>query len=588
MTDFLENIIIDGRAKSGAWNNFENHKIYAEWLGKKLGYKKYEDWYNLTAPLIQNNYGSGILSKYYKNSSILFLKSIYPEYDWLEWLFTKTTNNFWKNKENRKKYAEWLSKILEIKETHNWYSITKDTIKNNYGASLNISSIKDLLKEIFPEEEWLEWKFTNTSKRFWKNFENHKKYAEWLGKKLNYKKPEDWYKLTRKDFIDNDGGTLLSSYNGSPIQFLRKIFPNEEWLEWKFGMAPLGFWKKSENRKKYMIWLSKILEIKETHNWYSITKDTIKNNYGASLNISSIKDLLKEIYPDYEWLEWKFVNTSLGFWQDIENHKKYSEWLGNKLKYNKPEDWYKLTRKDFIDNDGGTLLSSYYNGSPIQFLRKIFPNEEWLEWKFGMSSMGTWQNIENHKKYADWLFKELDYKNMEDWYKITQNDIHNKCGSGLLQSYYNSSPVLFLKTIYSNYKWDMSNFKKQYSKGQIEWLNYLLISTPDLVHILNNNNGEYKIPNSRYSADGYSQLKNTIFEYHGDYFHGNPKFYNPTEINKRCKVTYGELYENTLKKQQFCIDNGYKYCFIWESDWNKAKFGLIKFQKIIKNKLSLV
>ena len=173
-------------------------------------------------------------------------------------------------------------------------------------------------------------------------------------------------------------------------------------------------------------------------------------------------------------------------------------------------------------------------------------------------------------------------------YKTKIFTFYENHGSGLLVGYYNSSPVLFLKTIYPNYKWDMSKFKKQYSKGQIEWLNYLVISTPDLVHILNNNNGEYKIPNSRYSADGYSQLKNTIFEYHGDYFHGNPKFYNPTEINKRCKVTYGELYENTLKKQQFCIDNGYKYCFIWESDWNKAKFGLIKFQKIIKNKLSLV
>ena len=45
------------------------------------------------------------------------------------------------------------------------------------------------------------------------------------------------------------------------------------------------------------------------------------------------------------------------------------------------------------------------------------------------------------------------------------------------------------------------------------------------LHVINNDNGEYSIPNSRYHADGYSENKNLILEYHGDYWHGNPKIY---------------------------------------------------------------
>ena len=73
-----------------------------------------------------------------------------------------------------------------------------------------------------------------------------------------------------------------------------------------------------------------------------------------------------------------------------------------------------------------------------------------------------------------------------------------------------------------------------------------------------------------------------IFEYHGDFFHGNPKIYTPTDINTRVKKTHGELYENTLNKQQFCEKSGFKYKFIWESEWIRGKNALIILQKKIK------
>ena len=40
------------------------------------------------------------------------------------------------------------------------------------------------------------------------------------------------------------------------------------------------------------------------------------------------------------------------------------------------------------------------------------------------------------------------------------------------------------------------------------------------------NDKEYLIEGTRYHADGFCKDTNTIYEFHGDYWHGNPKLTN--------------------------------------------------------------
>ena len=183
----------------------------------------------------------------------------------------------------------------------------------------------------------------------------------------------------------------------------------------------------------------------------------------------------------------------------------------------------------------------------------------------------------------DDLGKQLEYTNMEDWYKITKELINNYNG-GTLLNYYNSSPELIIKTMYPEYDWNSSRFKKKYSCGQIEWLEFIKVSTPDIRHILNNEDGEFDIPNSRYKADGFSAKELCIYEYNGDYYHGNPNLYNPENVNQVCKKTFGELYRNTIKKKKFCEDAGYNYYSIWESDWINVRNSIIKLQRIYRKR----
>ena len=223
---------------------------------------------------------------------------------------------------------------------------------------------------------------------------------------------------------------------------------------------------------------------------------------------------------------------------------------------------------------------------------RSYNNIPWFMYKLPDGSLraikGVWgtqnyPNIENHKKYVEYLGKNKGYTNLEDWYNIGVIDFDENYGAQLLGRYYGWRYFKLLKMVYPDYNWDKSKFKKVgYSHGQIEWLEFIKVSTPDIHHMLNHDGGEYRIPKSRYKADGFSHKESCIYEYNGDYYHGNPAIYNPDEINVMCKKTFGQLYKNTQIKQKICEESGYNYYSIWESDWHSGKRALIKLQRMYR------
>lgn len=58
------------------------------------------------------------------------------------------------------------------------------------------------------------------------------------------------------------------------------------------------------------------------------------------------------------------------------------------------------------------------------------------------------------------------------------------------------------------------------------------------------NDGEYHIPETNYKADGYCKETNTIYEFHGDFWHGNPYIFKNDTFNPICK----KHLENYIKK----------------------------------------
>ena len=109
------------------------------------------------------------------------------------------------------------------------------------------------------------------------------------------------------------------------------------------------------------------------------------------------------------------------------------------------------------------------------------------------------------------------------------------------------------------------------SKPCTEWLDSLNIpNTKDHREIRITINGKILI------ADGF--MNNCFYEFWGDYWHGNPKIFEPEKYNKLAHKSFKQLYEETQQKRKLILDAGYKLVEIWESDWKKL-------QKDNKNKL---
>jgi len=108
----------------------------------------------------------------------------------------------------------------------------------------------------------------------------------------------------------------------------------------------------------------------------------------------------------------------------------------------------------------------------------------------------------------------------------------------------------------------------QFSMISIDWILFMEIKYGTKIQHAKNN-GEFMITGTKYKADGYSKELNIIFEFYGDFWHGNPKIYDLTKINSKTKTTYNELYMQTLEKTNIIKNKGYKLVEIWESDWKQ-------------------
>ncbi len=104
------------------------------------------------------------------------------------------------------------------------------------------------------------------------------------------------------------------------------------------------------------------------------------------------------------------------------------------------------------------------------------------------------------------------------------------------------------------------------NKVQNEWLDYC--GVPD-TH--DNRQVRVTISGNKYILDGYIPSTNTVYEFNGDFWHGNPNKYNQDDINPRNKKTYGMLFTDTVNKRYSILSAGYTLIEIWESEWAEIK-----------------
>jgi hypothetical protein len=180
--------------------------------------------------------------------------------------------------------------------------------------------------------------------------------------------------------------------------------------------------------------------------------------------------------------------------------------------------------------------------------------------EFNNNLYGVTYKAQSHMALILPLIQDIDW--LIDQY-INQNktaiQIANELGIG------NTTVGRYLKSAEITIRYHVS-----FSYKCVTWLDSIMeIEGIYIQHALNG--GEYNIPSTRYKADGYCEETNTIYEFHGDCWHGNPDIFNPDDycqpFNKH--VTAGELYQKTKDKENQIISLGYNLVVMWENNYAK-------------------
>lgn len=115
------------------------------------------------------------------------------------------------------------------------------------------------------------------------------------------------------------------------------------------------------------------------------------------------------------------------------------------------------------------------------------------------------------------------------------------------------------------------NLKFGLSKSENKWLDRLFIPVRSLPITT------FPIPGTKkkkiYIVDGFNPDTNTVYEFLGDRWHGNPQMYPLDMMDKQLNKSYRQLYYDTITRFQILNDMGYKVFFVWESRWKKGDLG---------------
>ena len=87
------------------------------------------------------------------------------------------------------------------------------------------------------------------------------------------------------------------------------------------------------------------------------------------------------------------------------------------------------------------------------------------------------------------------------------------------------------------------------------------------------NGGEYRLPNTHWFVDGYCADTNTVYEFHGCFWHGCPNCYpvqNETHL-RLCDRTMYDVYGKTQQRTGAIWARGYNVVEMWECEWSRLK-----------------
>jgi hypothetical protein len=102
------------------------------------------------------------------------------------------------------------------------------------------------------------------------------------------------------------------------------------------------------------------------------------------------------------------------------------------------------------------------------------------------------------------------------------------------------------------------------SKVEQQWLDIMGVPN-DILH----RNVRFKLGDKFIRVDGYYGEGKIVYEFLGDFWHGNPSQYNREILNHLSKKSFGELFDDTVHRIRLLRKHGFKVITIWEKNFHR-------------------
>lgn len=432
-------------------STLKEQRIFMEIAGKQFGIEinDLDKWYKVTASDMEENTGKNILEfleRHYTGSLIKALQNLFPEINWKPWKFDISQKLpereliFWSSLENQRAFFNDFASDLQMGDWTNWYQVSfTQIIEYCSFPTLNIP---------LPSH--------NPPK-----------------KTLNY------------SYLLGGGREIMRQYDGSLFKALSTIYPFYPWNPSLFYFQPFietpnvknGEESKENSEtsvlsiedRSRLVWMDNAivrqflarienqLGLQDKKDWYLVRTSDISQYGGADLliayNGSFVRPLVK-IYKDYPWDFSKFA--------EIRESRAFLLEKAKQLNVNQWEDWYQVTYDD-LRKFGATPHLRQYNASPMQLIVNSFPEHPWQIWRFNRVPKHYWDNP-GHIRDAIYGLADLlgihSYStqakgqfdgNLDDWYRVTYQQIHAYGCKALVDRFGGIIPLLSF--VYPNHNW---------------------------------------------------------------------------------------------------------------------------------------
>eukprot|EP01114_Cavostelium_apophysatum_P017812 TRINITY_DN5375_c0_g1_i1.p1 TRINITY_DN5375_c0_g1~~TRINITY_DN5375_c0_g1_i1.p1 ORF type:complete len:517 (-),score=158.27 TRINITY_DN5375_c0_g1_i1:2205-3755(-) len=445
-------------------------------------------------------------------------------------------------------------KKLNIQTWEDWYKVKPAELNKIRGHSLLYREdpyYGNALRKLYPHHDWQIWRFHQVPIQVWRDKELQTRFFRWIAGEMQFTNLEDWHRMNLTDVVSRGGKVLMKElYQDNLWNAFSSLFPDHKWKRFKLEKVHTEYWKSKEHQREFLDDLMQQLNLQNHEDWYKVTTLQVAQRGGQhvlSQYDNSMQQMISSVYTEKKFQPYRFEFVESGYWKDKTNHRKFFEDLAAHLAIKHHEDWYRVQKKDIVEFGGSSLVGSYYGDSPSKAIMAVFPEVAWQPWKFSKMPNHFLDEDTHAKELIEHAASKLGISKPEDWYSVTQQQLHNEHLWTLVLK--NGGLISLLTKYYPDKRWD---HKKIFFSRKIQLHLFAIVRDvfPNAQDVLAN----YLHPDMTYTSGKLMELDIFIpslrlaFEYQGE-----QHFYRHLNENEEA---FRNLIRRDGEKRQACQNLG--------------------------------